>query len=102
MKVCTPARNASDVEREVNPGLPACATVDAERSMPAQNASPSPVINSARTFASFRMLRMASTSASRISTVSAFFACGRLSTIRPTPSVSISTSSSLTVMTRGS
>ena len=50
MNVCTPARSASEVVRGLNPGLPACETVDAERSMPAQNASPSPVMSTARTF----------------------------------------------------
>ena len=44
--------------------------------MPAQNASPAPVMSSARTFASSRAARTESTMASRISIVSAFFAVG--------------------------
>ena len=70
---------------------PACATVDAPRSMPAQNASPSPVMSTARTCGSARNSRTASMMPSRIATVSAFFASGRSSTMRPTPSGSRST-----------
>ena len=87
MNVCTPARSASDVDRVAKPGLPACATVDAVRSMPAQNASPSPVMSTARTSGSARNVRTASMMPSRISIVSAFLASGRSSTIRPTPFV---------------
>ena len=99
MNVCTPTRSASDVVRGLKPGLPACATVDAVRSMPAQNASPSPVISTARTSGSARNSRIASMMPSRMPIVSAFFASGRSSTIRPTPSMSRSTRRSVWVMT---
>ena len=49
MNVCTPTRSASAVVRGSKPGLPACATVDAPRSMPAQNASPVARSRNART-----------------------------------------------------
>ena len=66
--------------------------------MPAQNASPSPVISTARTAGSARKSRTASTMPSRIAIVSAFFASGRSSTMRPTPSASRSTRRCVSVM----
>ena len=54
MNACTPIRSASAVLRVSKSGSAALATVDAERSMPAQNASPVPVMSSARTSASAR------------------------------------------------
>ena len=54
MNDCTPMRSASAVLRVSKSGSAALATVDAVRSIPAQNASPVPVIRSARTFASAR------------------------------------------------
>ena len=76
MNVCTPARNASEVERVEKPGFPACATVEALKSMPAQNASPLPVSRTARTSGSARNSRTASMIPSRISIVSALRASG--------------------------
>ncbi len=66
MKACTPLRSASEVLRTSNPSDPACATVDAERSMPAQKASPTPVTSKARTSGSARQDRNAATRSSRI------------------------------------
>src|SRR3954452_23885520 len=85
MNAWTPLRSTSAVVRGSKPGLPACATVDAARSMPEQNASPVEVIRNARTFASTRPLRTASVMVSRISGVSACFASGRSSVIVRTP-----------------
>ena len=91
MKAWTPVRNASAVVRGSNPGLPACATVDAVRSMPAQNASPVAVMRNARTAGSVRPVRSVSVIVSRISGVSVCLASGRSSVIRHTPSASVST-----------
>ena len=91
MKVCTPTLSASAVVRGSNPGFPAWATVDALRSMPAQNASPVARIRNARTAGSLRPARSASTIPSRIATVRACFASGRSSVMRHTPSSPVST-----------
>ena len=48
MNAWTPTRSASAVVRGSNPGRPACETVDAERSIPAQNASPVEVMQERR------------------------------------------------------
>jgi hypothetical protein len=99
MNVCTPVRSASLVVRGLKPTWPACETVEAERSIPAQKASPSPVMSTARTFGSARNSRTASMMPSRMPMVSAFFASGRSRTMRPTPSTSRSSRRSVCVTT---
>jgi hypothetical protein len=91
MKAWTPMRSASAVVRVSKSSRPAWATVDADRSMPAQKASPVPVISNDRTPGSARTARTVSRISSRISTVSAFFASGRSSVMRQTWSVPVST-----------